>query len=105
MTFNGTNNLRLGRSWIRILLFAFVVSLLSAPPAWADDCVGDYGGVVDGFVNPIVPPSQLNNDGSYTIRNYTASNTFDTNISLYTSPGQNNQHRLLLFDNLIHTCK
>src|SRR5688572_9420737 len=103
MTLNGTNNLRLGRSWIRILLFAFVVSLLSAAPAWADDCVGDYGGVLDGFVNPIVPPSQLNIDGSCTIRNYTASNPFDTNISFYTSPGQNNQRWLVVFDNVVHT--
>ena len=51
------------------LLFAFALSLLAASPALAIDCVGDAGGIVDGFVNYPVPPAQINIDGNCTIRN------------------------------------
>ena len=55
MTSSGTDNVRTGYSWIGILLFPFALLLLSAVPAHADDCVADLGGVIDGFVNPVLP--------------------------------------------------
>src|SRR5262252_8016729 len=78
-----TNNSRALGSWIRILLFVFATSLLSAVPARAQSvggCVANFGGVIDGFVNP-VPPSQINIDGNCTIQNFPASNPLTSNIS------------------------
>src|SRR5262245_36452715 len=94
--------LRLGYSWIGILLFTCVVSLLNATPAQAQssvDCVADRGGVIDGFVNP-VSPSQINIDGNCTIRNFSASNPLTSNISWY---GNNPTSWLLIFDNVVFT--
>src|SRR6516225_2783631 len=82
MTSSGKKHVRLGNS-IGILLFALAMSLLSAVPAQAQSaggCVANFGGVIDGFVNPI-PPSQLNIDGNCTIRNFPVSNPFTSNIS------------------------
>src|SRR5262244_616314 len=78
-----TNNARALGSWIRILLFSFGLLLLSAVPARSQSvggCVTNFGGVIDGFVNP-VPPSQINIDGNCTIRNFPASNPLTSNIS------------------------
>ena len=45
------------KSWIRIQLFAFLMLLGTAFGAYAEDCVADFGGVIDGnVVNPA--PSQ-----------------------------------------------
>src|SRR6266446_6433189 len=98
MTSNDTNNVRQRGSWIRILLFAFGVLLLSAVPARAQSvggCVANFGGVIDGFVNP-VPPSQINIDGNCTIRNFPASNPLTSNIS-FTGTGRG---WLVIFDNV-----
>jgi len=100
MTFSGTNHARVGGSRVRILLFAFALSLLAAVPAWAIDCVADAGGVIDGFVNYPVPPSQIQIDGNCTIRNYPASNPLTSNISWF---GSNPTSWLLIFDNVLHT--
>src|SRR6266571_955166 len=89
MTSSNTNNARLRGSWIKILLFAFGLLLLSAVPARAQSvggCVANFGGVIDGFVNP-VPPSQINIDGNCTIRNFPASNPLTSNIS-FTGTGR-----------------
>ncbi len=102
MTSIGTNNVRVGYSWIGILLFAFAMSLLTAAPARADDCVADRGGVIDGYVNP-VPPAQIQIDGNCTIRNFPASNPLTSNISFLTQPGQTNERWLIIFDNVVHT--
>src|SRR5260370_2001265 len=59
------------------------MSLLSAVPERAQfvgGCVANFGGVIDGFVNP-VPPSQINNDGNCTIRNFPEANPLADNIS------------------------
>jgi uncharacterized repeat protein (TIGR01451 family)/fimbrial isopeptide formation D2 family protein len=96
MTTSDTNNTRPRGSWIKILLFAFAMLLLSAVPARADNCVADRGGVIDGFVNP-VPPSQINIDGNCTIRNFPASNPLTSNISFY---GNNPTNWLVTFDNV-----
>src|ERR1700745_18900 len=83
MTSSKTNNARPRGSWSRILLFAFGLLLLSAVPARAQSvggCVANFGGVIDGFVNPI-PASQINIDGNCTIRNFPASNPLTSNIS------------------------
>ena len=55
MTSSDTNNVRPSGRWIKILLFAFGLLLLSAASAQAQstvNCVADSGGVIDGFVNP-----------------------------------------------------
>src|SRR5712671_1326710 len=96
-----TNNARPRGRWIRILLFAFGLLLLSAVPARAQSvggCVANFGGVIDGFVNP-VPPSQINIDGNCTIRNFPASNPLTSNIS-FTGTGRG---WLVIFDNVDFT--
>jgi uncharacterized repeat protein (TIGR01451 family) len=87
---------------IGFLLGALVLSLAAAAPAQAQaiDCVGTAGGVVDGFVNYPVPPSQINIDGPCTIRNYPASNPLTSNISWF---GSLPLSTLLIFDNVVHT--
>src|SRR5215203_17593 len=93
---------RVGCSWIGILLCTLAVSLLTAAPAQADDCVADFGGVIDGtVVNPA--PSQIQIDGNCTIRNFTGSNPLISNISFLTQPGQTNERWLVIFDNVRHT--
>src|SRR5215813_6248105 len=83
MISSDTNNARRHGSWIKILLFPFALLLLTAVPARAQSaggCVANFGGVIDGFVNP-VPPSQINIDGNCTIQNFPASNPLTSNIS------------------------
>src|SRR6266404_3055292 len=98
MTTSDTNNASPRGSWIKILLFPLVLLLLSAVPARAQSvggCVANFGGVIDGFVNP-VPPSQINIDGNCTIRNCPASNPLTSNIS-FTGTGRG---WLVIFDNV-----
>src|SRR5215813_9132325 len=98
MTSSGTIHVRVGNSWIGILLFAFAFLLLTATPAQAQggvDCVADRGGVIDGFVNP-VPPSQINIDGNCTIKNFPATNPLTSNIS-FAGTGRG---WLVIFDNV-----
>jgi uncharacterized repeat protein (TIGR01451 family) len=102
MTSDETSKARTGGGWIGVLLLAFALLPLSAVPALAQsvDCVGDAGGIIDGFVNYPIPPAQINIDGPCTIRNYTASNPLTSNISWFGSlPGST----LLIFDNVVHT--
>ena len=101
MSSSNTNNARLRGRWIKILLFPLVLLLLSAVPARAQSvggCVANFGGVIDGFVNP-VPPSQINIDGNCTIRNFPASNPLTSNIS-FTGTGRG---WLVIFDNVDFT--
>src|SRR5947209_11348515 len=98
MTSSNTNNARLRGSWIKILLFAFGLLLLSAVPARGESvggCVANFGGVIDGFVTPVTP-SQINIDGNCTIRNFPASNPLTSNIS-FTGTGRG---WLVVFDNV-----
>src|SRR5216683_7004822 len=98
MTSSGRKHVRVGYSWIGILLFAFAMSLLSAVPSRAQavgGCVANFGGVIDGFVNP-APPSQINIDGNCTIRNFPASNPLTSNIS-FSGTGRG---WLVIFDNV-----
>ncbi|MBF6023999.1 isopeptide-forming domain-containing fimbrial protein [Lysobacter niastensis] len=91
-----------GKSWIRIQLCAFLVLFGMAFGAYAEDCVADFGGVVDGnVVNPA--PSQLTIDGNCIIRNFQQPNPLDTNISFFTQPGQTDQRWLVVFDNVDFT--
>src|SRR5215471_13693196 len=95
----GKRQLGSGRSWIGFLLFPFVLLLLSAVDAKAQsslDCTADYGGVVDGNVNP-VPPSHLDIRGPCTIRNFPASNPFTSNVSFFGGTGPS----LVIFDNVV----
>jgi uncharacterized repeat protein (TIGR01451 family) len=100
MIFNDKTNARPRGSWIKTLLFPLTLLLLSAIPAHAGiNCVADFGGVIDGYVNP-VPPSQVQIDGNCTFRNFPASNPLTTNISFFTNPGNNTQRWLVIFDNV-----
>src|SRR5204863_8076157 len=92
------NNVRMRGRWIKILLLPLVLLLLSAVPARSQSvggCVANFGGVIDGFVNP-VRPSQINIDGNCTIRNYPASNPLTSNIS-FSGTGRG---WLVIFDNV-----
>src|SRR5262252_4649802 len=83
MTSSNTNNARPLGSWIKILLFPLALLLLTAVPARAQSvggCVANFRGLIDGFVTP-APPSQINIDGTCTIRNFPASNPLTSNIS------------------------
>src|SRR6185295_12375301 len=87
--------------WILTLLFVIAIQLLHAAEARAEDrCVADLGGLIDGFVTPN-PPAQVQIDGNCVIRNFTASNPLRTNFSFYTSPGNNNERWLVVFDNVV----
>jgi len=99
MTSNDIKNVRPHRRWIKILLFPLALLLLSAIPAQAQSCVANFGGLIDGFVNP-VPPPQVHIDGNCTFKNFPASNPLTTNISFFTNPGNNNQRWLVVFDNV-----
>ncbi len=90
------------RKWIGILLLAFPLLILTAAPTLADDCSSFPGGVLDGATGAIAP-SQINIDRNCTIRNFPASNPLSTNFSFYTSPGQNPERWLIIFDNVVHT--
>jgi uncharacterized repeat protein (TIGR01451 family) len=91
-----------GGSGIGVLLFTFALSLLTAAPAQAEDCVADLGGVLDGSINP-TPPSQIQIDGNCTIRNFPAANPLTTNFSFFTQPGQQQERWLVVFDNVRFT--
>src|SRR6266700_834892 len=99
MTTSDTNNARPRGSWIKILLFAFGLLLLSAASSQAQstvNCVADSGGGIDGLVNP-VPPAQMNIYCNCTIRNFPASNPLTSNISFF---GNNPTSWLVIFDNV-----
>jgi uncharacterized repeat protein (TIGR01451 family) len=102
VAFRDRNRARTCGGRIKILLVALALLPLTAVWALADDCVADRGGVIDGSVDP-VPPAQIQIDGNCTIRNFPASNPLSSNISFYTSPGQNDQRWLIIFDNVEHT--
>src|SRR5215471_3460067 len=103
MSSSGTIHGRVGYKWIVTLLFFFAISLLNAKEARADDrCVLDYGGVIDGKVNPN-PPAQLQIDGNCIIRNFPGppgAGPFTSNISFY---GNNPTSWLVVFDNVVFT--
>jgi len=91
-----------GKHWILIQLCAFFVLLGTSFGAYAVDCVADYGGVIDG--NVVSPaPSNINIDGNCIIRNFQPPNPLNTNISFYTSPGQEDRRWLVVFDNVDFT--
>src|SRR6266704_2581545 len=72
---------RAGRKAIFLLVFLSALLLGASTEALAINCVADAGGIVDGFVNYPVPPSQINIDGNCRIQNYPASNPMTSNFS------------------------
>ncbi len=91
-------NVRARRGWIAILLCACALLLLGARPAHAQsaNCVGTYGGVLDGnvYLYP-TPPNLLQIDGDCTIENYPASNPYAGSISWLST-----SNALLIFNNV-----
>ena len=100
MTSSNTINARPRGSWIRILLFALGLLLLSAVPAHAQSTVNcpSQSPVIDCFVNPI-PPANVQIDGNCTFRNFPASNPLTSNIQFF-GPGSG---WLVIFDNVDYT--
>src|SRR5512140_2537142 len=95
MSFRKTS-VRAGAGWLAILLFAAALLLLGVRPVQAQsstNCVGTYGGVIDGNVTPV--PSNLSIDGRCTIKNFPASNPYGGNVSLLST-----RNTLLVFDNV-----
>ena len=90
-----------GRMVIQLLL-ALLLLLGATFAARAEDCSQYPGGVLDGATGTPAP-SQLYIDQNCTIRNYPASNPFNTNISFSTQPGQTDERWLVIFDNVVHT--
>src|SRR5437773_10338138 len=102
MTGSDSIRARVGRKAIFLLLSLIVVLVGASSEALAQsiDCVGDAGGIVDGFVNHPVTPSQISIDGPCTIRNYPATNPLTSNISWFGSlPGST----LIILDNVVMT--
>jgi uncharacterized repeat protein (TIGR01451 family) len=92
----------LGGKVLFLLLALVALSIGASSEALAQqvDCVGDAGGIIDGFVNYPVPPANINIDGPCTIRNYTAANPLTSNIAWF---GSLPPSTLLIFDNVVHT--
>jgi uncharacterized repeat protein (TIGR01451 family)/fimbrial isopeptide formation D2 family protein len=84
-----------------------VLALLGASQSvLAEECSDPLvfpNGVLDGFVPGATAPSQINVDQHCTVRNFPASNPLNTNFSFFTSPGQNDERWLIVFDNVVHT--
>jgi large repetitive protein len=102
MSWSRMTGTKTGGRRMRWSFWAFVLLMLSAAPAFAEDCVADLGGVLDGNVTPVAP-SQIQVDGNCTIRNFPASNPLSTNFSFLSQPGQTDERWLLIFDNVVHT--
>jgi len=83
-------------------LLALTVLLLGAAQVQAEDCSEFPNGVLDGDTGATAP-SQINVDRHCTVRNFPAGNELDTNFSFFTSPGQNDERWLIIFDNVVHT--
>jgi len=85
-------------------LFAFVCLLGMAATAQAQavDCSEFPNATIDGNVDPN-PPSNINIDTTCRVLNFPASNPLTTNFAFYTSPGQNDERWLIIFDNVVHT--
>ena len=91
------------RRWIRRVAVAAVLVLASFNvQAQAVDCSTFPNATLDGFVDPN-PPSNINIDTHCTVRNFPASNPLSTNFSFFTSPGQNDERWVVIFDNVVHT--
>ncbi|HKQ98370.1 MAG TPA: hypothetical protein VJV75_10875, partial [Candidatus Polarisedimenticolia bacterium] len=101
MKFGEVFGARAGRKGIFLLLSLTALLLGASSEALAQniDCVADAGGIVDGFVNYPVPPSNINLDGDCIIRNYPASNPMTSNFS-FIGPARG---LLIIFDNVVFT--
>ncbi len=80
-----------------LLLLGLALLVVGVRPAHAQssNCVGTYGGVLDGNVHP-TPPNLLQIDGACTIRNYPASNPYNGSITWLST-----SNTLLVFDNVV----
>jgi uncharacterized repeat protein (TIGR01451 family) len=100
VTFSESFSIKAGcRKAFVLLLFCLAFSVAGSSEALACQA---FGGLIDGFVNP-VPPPQIQIDSDCTIRNFPASNPLTTNFSFFTQPGGNTQRWLIIFDNVVHT--
>jgi len=88
-----------GRKAAFLLLPLFGLLIGATSDALAINCVADAGGIIDGFVNYPVPPSQINLDGNCRIQNYPASNPMTSNFSFDGTL----RGLLIIFDNVDFT--
>jgi uncharacterized repeat protein (TIGR01451 family)/fimbrial isopeptide formation D2 family protein len=73
-----------------------------AANAQAVDCSTFPNATIDGNIDPN-PPSNINIDTTCRVSNFPESNPLTSNFAFYTSPGQNDERWLLVFDNVYHT--
>jgi uncharacterized repeat protein (TIGR01451 family) len=85
------------------LLFALVLLAGASMSAQAENCSDYPNGLLDGAAGTPAPV-QLQIDRDCTIRNYSQSNPFDTNINFYSEPGNPAVQRyLVVFDSVYYT--
>ena len=70
-----------------------------AANAQAVDCSTFPNATIDGNIDPN-PPSNINIDTTCRVSNFPESNPLTSNFAFYTSPGQNDERWLLVFDNV-----
>src|SRR6185436_15053784 len=83
--------------FLQLAFFGLLVGASSE--ALAINCVADAGGIIDGFVNYPVPPSQINLDGNCRIQNYPSTNPMTSNFSFDGTL----RGLLIIFDNVDFT--
>ena len=101
--FNRTT-ISFGRGIVPRLATVLLLCWAAAPDAQAQatNCSDFPNATLDGFVSPN-PPSNINIDVNCTVKNFPQSNPLTTNFSFYTQPGQTDERKLIIFDNVYHT--
>jgi hypothetical protein len=101
--FNRTT-MNYGRGIVPRLVALLVLCWAASPAAQAQatNCSEFPDATLDGFVNPN-PPSNINIDVNCTVKNFPQSNPLTTNFSFFTQPGQTDERKLIIFDNVYHT--
>ena len=91
------------RGWLRLVAgMLLLCGSMVANAQNAVNCSDFPNGTIDGNVDPN-PPSNINIDTTCRVSNFPESNPLTSNFAFYTSPGQNDDRWLLVFDNVYHT--
>ena len=91
-----------GKLIARLFAVVCLLGMAATAQGQAVDCSEFPNATIDGFVNPD-PPSNINIDTTCRVLNFPASNPLTTNFAFFTSPGQNDERWLVVFDNVVHT--
>src|SRR5210317_1681379 len=93
---------RAGKLIARLFAVVCLLGMAATAQGQAVDCSEFPNATIDGNVDPN-PPSNINIDTTCRVLNFPASNPLTTNFAFYTSPGQNDERWLVIFDNVVHT--